>query len=179
MSSLINNATIKGRRDTSTNWTANNPTLNQGEWGHETDTLKSKRGDGSTAWTSLSYAVDPTAIDGKITGTTAQIAKAWVNFNGTGTVAIRSSFNVSSITDSGAGNYIVNFINALNDSNYAIVVTTTGANTGDLTRHGVISGTETGGAANKTTSACSIRTGATSSSGNSDNAEINVIVFGL
>lgn len=46
-------------------------------------------------------------------------AKAWVNFNGTGTVAIRSSFNVSSITDNGTGNYTVNFINALADTNYA------------------------------------------------------------
>jgi hypothetical protein len=48
-------------------------------------------------------------------------AKAWVNFNGTGTVAIRSSYNVTSITDSGAGDYIVNFTNAFVDTNYATV----------------------------------------------------------
>jgi hypothetical protein len=35
--------------------------------------------------------------------------RAWVNFNGTGTVAIRASFNVSSITDNGTGDYTVNF----------------------------------------------------------------------
>jgi hypothetical protein len=46
-------------------------------------------------------------------------AKAWVNFNGTGTVAIRGSFNVSSITDNGTGDYTVNFTNALADTNYA------------------------------------------------------------
>jgi hypothetical protein len=46
-------------------------------------------------------------------------AKAWVNFNGTGTVAIRASFNVSSITDNGAGNYTVNFTTAFADANYA------------------------------------------------------------
>jgi hypothetical protein len=46
-------------------------------------------------------------------------AKAWVNFNGTGTVAIRASFNVSSITDGGTGVYTVNFTNALVDANYA------------------------------------------------------------
>lgn len=50
-------------------------------------------------------------------------AKAWVNFNGTGTVAIRASFNVSSITDNGTGDYTVNFTNAMLDANYAISVT--------------------------------------------------------
>ena len=52
--------------------------------------------------------------------------RAWVNFNGTGTVAIRASFNVSSITDNGTGDYTVNFTNALPDANYAINVTTSG-----------------------------------------------------
>jgi len=47
------------------------------------------------------------------------LAKAWVNFNGTGTVAIRASFNVSSITDNGTGNYTVNFTTAMPDANYA------------------------------------------------------------
>lgn len=51
------------------------------------------------------------------------IAKAWVNFNGTGTVAIRASFNVSSITDNGTGQYTVNFITAMPDANYAPMVT--------------------------------------------------------
>ena len=45
--------------------------------------------------------------------------KAWVNFNGTGTVAIRAAFNVSSITDNGVGDYTVNFTAALADANYA------------------------------------------------------------
>lgn len=47
-------------------------------------------------------------------------AKAWVNFNGTGTPAIRASYNVSSITDLGTGTYAVNFTNAMPDGNYAI-----------------------------------------------------------
>jgi hypothetical protein len=46
------------------------------------------------------------------------IAKAWVNFNGTGTVAIRASFNVSSITDNGTGDYTVNFTTAMPNGNY-------------------------------------------------------------
>jgi hypothetical protein len=44
--------------------------------------------------------------------------RAWVNFNGTGTVAIRASGNVTSITDNGTGNYTVNFTNAMPDANY-------------------------------------------------------------
>ena len=48
-------------------------------------------------------------------------AKAWVNFNGTGTVAIRGSGNVSSITDNGTGQYVVNFTTAMADTNYAVV----------------------------------------------------------
>lgn len=47
-------------------------------------------------------------------------AKAWVNFGGTGTVTIRSSFNVSSVTDNGVGDYTVVFANTLTDSNIAV-----------------------------------------------------------
>jgi uncharacterized protein (AIM24 family) len=51
------------------------------------------------------------------------MCRAWVNFNGTGTVAIRASGNVSSITDDGTGNYTVNFTTALVDTNYSANVT--------------------------------------------------------
>lgn len=47
-------------------------------------------------------------------------ARAWVNFNGTGTVAIRASGNVSSITDLGTGTYRVNLTTAMSDANYSI-----------------------------------------------------------
>ena len=49
------------------------------------------------------------------------IPTAWVNFNGTGTVAIRDSENVSSITDGGAGDYTVNFTTAMSNTNYSQV----------------------------------------------------------
>lgn len=49
-------------------------------------------------------------------------AKAWVNFNGTGTVAIRAAFNVSSITDGGVGIYTVNFTTPMVDANYAVTL---------------------------------------------------------
>ena len=56
-------------------------------------------------------------------------AKAWVNFNGTGTVAIRASFNVSSITDNGTGNYTINFTTAMPDANYVASCTAQDTNT--------------------------------------------------
>lgn len=49
--------------------------------------------------------------------------RAWVNFNGTGTVAIQRSFNVSSITDNGTGDYTINFITAMPDTKYAVAYT--------------------------------------------------------
>lgn len=49
----------------------------------------------------------------------ANLVKSWVTFNGTGTVAIRSSLNVSSITDNGVGDYTVNFTTAFTDVNYS------------------------------------------------------------
>ena len=54
--------------------------------------------------------------------------RAWVNFNGTGTVAIRASGNVSSITDNGTGDYRVNLTTAMPDVNYSVVAS--GINSG-------------------------------------------------
>ena len=71
-------------------------------------------------------------------------AKAWVNFNGTGTVAINSSFNVSSITDNGVGNYTVNFTTAMPNATYAGLASSS-AYTADAIGQGV-----------KTTTQCSI-----------------------
>lgn len=53
----------------------------------------------------------------------AFMCRAWVNFNGTGVVAIRASGNVSSITDNGVGDYSVNFTTAMPDANYSAVAT--------------------------------------------------------
>ena len=61
--------------------------------------------------------------------------RAWVNFNGTGTVAIRGSGNVSSITDNGSyGDYTVNFTTAMPDANYSISFS---SNYGSTTRESV------------------------------------------
>jgi hypothetical protein len=48
-------------------------------------------------------------------------AKAWINFNGTGTISIRDSFNISSIVDNGIGMYTINFATAMLDTNYCVV----------------------------------------------------------
>jgi len=54
---------------------------------------------------------------------TRAACRAWVNFNGTGTVAIRSQHNVTSITDNGTGDYTVNFTTAMPDVNYVVAGT--------------------------------------------------------
>ena len=58
-----------------------------------------------------------------LSGTEVYTCKAWVNFNGTGTVAIRASGNVSSITDNGTGDYTVNFTTAFANTDYSLVGT--------------------------------------------------------
>ena len=62
---------------------------------------------------------------GPITMTGQYAAKAWVNFQGTGTVAIRESGNVSSITDSNTGDYTINFTAAMPDVNSSYTATHT------------------------------------------------------
>jgi hypothetical protein len=69
------------------------------------------RGDG--AWSA------PAALSTASGSAPSYSARAWVNFNGTGTVAIRASGNVSSITDNSVGNYTVNFATAMPDANYS------------------------------------------------------------
>jgi len=54
-------------------------------------------------------------------------AKAWVNYKGTATRAINSSYNVSSVTFNSTGNYTVNFTNALVDANFSVVVSASDA----------------------------------------------------
>lgn len=62
------------------------------------------------------------------------VAAAWVNFDGTGTVAIRGSYNVSSITDNGVGDYTVNFATALADANYSVQCSSKNNNTTTFSR---------------------------------------------
>ena len=102
---------------------------------------------------------------------TAYGCRAWVNFNGTGTVAIRASGNVSSITDNGTGDYTVNFTNAMPDTNYSFVTNARRDNdTSDpFNIQPFLNST-------KTVSALQLRSNVPSGS-TPDSSEINVAVF--
>ena len=105
--------------------------------------------------------------DSKLSGTTC---RAWVNFNGTGTVAIRASYNVSSITDNGVGDYTVNFTTALADANYAIAGNAGGTSGGGVTISDYSHGTAR--------SSSSARMACVSSGGAlSDSAQVAVSIF--
>ncbi len=101
------------------------------------------------------------------------IAKAWVNFNGTGTVAIRDSFNVSSITDNGTGDYTVNFTTAFPNANYSFsgnigYVNTTG---------GAVNRTCQAETASLSTTSIRVLTGIASSSTLEDQGSVFVQIF--
>jgi hypothetical protein len=94
----------------------------------------------STTESIVSPAKVKAAVDNQfnVSGSAPKYAcRAWVNFNGTGTVAIRASGNVSSITDNGTGDYTINFSTALPDSNYSVA--TSGTLRGNTSNtHGVL-----------------------------------------
>jgi hypothetical protein len=97
--------------------------------------------------------------------------RAWVNFNGTGTVAIRASFNVSSITDNGTGNYTVNFTTAMEDANYAAVAV------GGDGAIGAGSFNRCGNVGSYLTTSCRVFTGVPASSSAADVSFITASVF--
>jgi hypothetical protein len=128
----------------------------------------------------VANAALPTA-GGTMTGNIAfastqpQVCKAWVNFNGTGTVAIRASYNVSSITDNAVGYYRVNLTTAMPDINYSI--TGSCASNGTSVLGTIIANTNTsGGTVAPTTSAFTLVVSNFSTS-IFDSAYVNVAVF--
>lgn len=99
-----------------------------------------------------------------------QLCRAWVNFNGTGTVAIRDDFNVSSITDNGTGDYTINFDTAMANANYAVCGCADSAST-----NGVVLAIRNGTA--PTTTAVRVICDR-QSAGVSDREYVNVTIFG-
>jgi len=85
----------------------------------------------------MSQIIATTLSNGSVSVPTATVvngsAKAWINFDGTGTIAARDSFNVASLTDNATGDYRVNFSTALPDGDYATA--------GSCRTPGVVSGT--------------------------------------
>ena len=100
-------------------------------------------------------ASTPPTIQDSAGTTIGTFCRAWVNFDGTGTVAIRASFNVSSITDGGTGDYTVNFTTVMPDANYSIVATgqRNGAGSSSL-----VCGIQPSASYQPTASSCKIRT---------------------
>ena len=99
-------------------------------------------------------------------------AKVWVNFNGTGTVAIRDDFNVSSITDNGTGDYTINFSNAMSDTNYSVVLTACDNESGGSDSRIVIS------PRTKATGSQRISCNGVSSSSHLDCVQVNAVILG-
>jgi hypothetical protein len=108
----------------------------------------------------------------------SRTAKAWVNFNGSGTVAINSDFNVSSITDNNTGDYTVNFSTALANANYAVSfgINSYAANNTAI-QCCVHSPSEVGTPTLKTDSQLRIAIGNGGSTGNVDNSNVSVIIL--
>jgi len=103
--------------------------------GTNTITLPAATGTAITSATAAADVPKPTALSTASGSAPSYSARAWVNFNGTGTVAIRGSGNVSSITDNGTGDYDVNLTTAMSDTNGSIgacAAETAGSNTGGL-----------------------------------------------
>ena len=105
---------------------------------------------------------------------TAYGCRAWVNFNGTGTVAIRASGNVSSITDNGVGDYTVNFTTAMVDANSSVVVTAQRMDTTSFET--LYSGIRTNTSSNITASSARVYT-ALSTTAAFDSAQVCVAIF--
>jgi hypothetical protein len=116
----------------------------------------------------------PVFKDGNGT-TIGTLCRAWVNFNGTGTVAIRASFNVSSITDNGTGDYTVNFTNAMPDANYSVIGL--GGSSAGNSWGSISLATATVNGTDPTTSAFRIKTLNSNASTVSDQPYSNVAVF--
>ncbi len=94
----------------------------------------------AAAGTDTTRAITPAGLFGGLnaSGTAPLYAcRAWVNFNGTGTVAIRASGNVTSITDNGTGDYTVNFSTAMPDANYVWMGAAKDSNTSGVTLGGI------------------------------------------
>ena len=128
----------------------------------------------AAAGTDTTRPITPATLrDGLNSTGTAPVyaARAWVNFNGAGTVTIRASGNVSSITDHGNGDYTVNFTTEMPDTNYSAIVTAGGGGTAASGNAFV------GWAAIYATSSVRIGVSDNNTDSNSDSVNTNVTIF--
>ena len=101
-----------------------------------------------------------------------QLVKVWVNFDGTGTIAIRDDFNVTDLTDNGTGDYTVNFTNSMSDTNYAVVLTVASDETGGSGNRRI------GSPRTKATNSQRISCNKASNSDAADGVQINMVILG-
>jgi hypothetical protein len=124
-----------------------------------------------TGVTSISSTTADTPVILQDSSSNSNTCRAWVNFNGTSTVAIRADFNVSSITDNGTGDYTVNFSVAMPDANYVIVAT------GNITTNNAGRAISAPASSTNTTTAVGVRCFRTDNLTAEDFANVNVAVF--
>jgi len=118
--------------------------------------------------------------DGTTTVATTYItngsAKAWVNFNGSGTIATRDSLNVASLTDNGTGDYTVNYTGSISTVNYAVANYTAYQGTGQIHNNRMT------GSSNKATGSIRVAVGYVSATdgslGAEDVFENNYVILG-
>ena len=129
-----------------------------------------------TTITDGTYTVTPAALSNGI-------VKAWVNFDGSGSVStnqtIRSSYNVSSVYKNSTGNYTINFTNALTDTNYAVVGSTAFSGYSGAAAVGIVSEYTSGSSTygTKTTTAVQIVSSDNNSDQFLDGYSLNCAIF--
>lgn len=104
-----------------------------------------------------------------------RLAKAWINFNGTGTISIRSAFNISSIVDNGTGDYTINFLVPFSNTNYSFFTWSRDWNTDNLVFHGLSAKSNT----TKTASSIRLLNNNNNNGFNYDSSECHVLFFGI
>jgi hypothetical protein len=144
-------------------------------WYDTGNNILKMRTEADDAWINIG-TLDQSTNTFAVAGSTGAV-KAWVNFDGTGTVAIRASFNVSSITDNGTGDYTINFTDDIEDANYAPQITVVGNEGIGALRNGVVASDGSSNAALKSVSQLRIHVGVPFTNTFIDLSEINVSVM--
>lgn len=162
-----------------------NTTLTLPDGAGSSGQVLSTDGSGGLSWTTVSATAATQAQMESASSTSVVVTpgrqhfhpaspKAWVVFNGTGTVTILGSYNVTSITDDGTGIYQVNFTTAMADTNYGVLLS--GRESSDNGRDGYVQ--VRGGSTTYSTSAVQIATGVNNAQTRVDIPKIMVAVFG-
>jgi hypothetical protein len=148
-------------------------------YGTSGQVLTSAGASAAPSWQSLPAPADGSITYAKLSTSATEsenvanrVAKAWVNFNGTGTVAIRDDFNVSTVADNGTGDYTINFSSNMSGTKYCVAI--------GVASQSFPSTPEAG--TTKSTSSCSIKTVTVQNiSGDNktpvDNASVHAVIF--